>query len=45
MIQAVTALHRDSDTKDSIADTIACGLVLLLIRWRRIRRQREARQE
>jgi VanZ family protein len=45
LVQAVPALHRDSDVKDWIADTLACGLVLLLIRWRRIRRQREARQE
>lgn len=45
LVQAVPALHRDSDVKDWIADTLACGLVLLLIRWRRIRRRREARQE
>jgi hypothetical protein len=45
LVQAIPALHRDSDVKDWIADTLACGLVLLLIRWRRILRQREARQE
>lgn len=45
LVQAVPALHRDSDIKDWIADTLACGLVLLLIRWRRLRKQREARQE
>jgi VanZ family protein len=44
-VQAIPALHRDSDVKDWIADTLACGVVLLLIRWRRIRRRREARQE
>src|SRR5438270_5179503 len=44
LVQAVPALHRDSDIKDWIADTLASGLVLLLIRWRRIRRQREPRQ-
>src|SRR3954451_10973604 len=45
LVQAIPALHRDSDVKDWIADTLACGLVLLLISWRRIRRQREARQQ
>jgi VanZ family protein len=35
VVQAIPALHRDSDVKDWIADTIACGVVLLLIRWRR----------
>jgi VanZ family protein len=45
LAQAIPALHRDSDIKDWIADTLACGLVLLLIHWRRTRKQREARQE
>lgn len=36
VVQAIPALHRDSDVKDWIADTIACGLVLLLVGlWRR----------
>ena len=36
VVQAIPALHRDSDVKDWIADTIACGLVLLIIGlWRR----------
>ena len=42
-VQAIPALHRDSDVKDWIADTLACALVLLLIRWLRTRRPREAR--
>ena len=37
VIQAIPALHRDSDAVDWVADTIACGLVLLLIGWRRRR--------
>jgi VanZ family protein len=45
VVQAIPALHRDSDIKDWIADTLAAGLVLLLIRWKRLRRGREARQE
>jgi VanZ family protein len=45
LVQAIPALHRDSDIKDWIADTLACGLVLFLIRWRRVRKQREARPE
>lgn len=35
VVQAIPALHRDSDVLDWIADTIACGAVLLLVRWRR----------
>lgn len=35
-VQAIPALHRDSDVKDWIADTIACALVLMAVRlWRR----------
>ena len=45
VVQAIPALHRDSDVKDWIADVIAAALVLLLIRWRRTRNRREARQE
>ena len=45
VVQAIPALHRDSDIKDWVADTAAAALVLLLIRWRRARRRREARQE
>lgn len=39
-VQAIPALNRDSDVRDWIADTIACGLVLglaALLRWRRRR--------
>jgi peptidoglycan/LPS O-acetylase OafA/YrhL len=32
LVQAIPALHRDSDPLDWIADTIACGAVLLLMR-------------
>jgi VanZ family protein len=35
IVQAIPALHRDSDVKDWIADTLACGLVLLIVWWRR----------
>ena len=44
-VQSIPSLHRDSDIKDWIADTLACGLVLALIYWRRARKQREASQE
>jgi hypothetical protein len=44
LVQAIPALHRDSDVKDWVADTLACGLVLFLIRWRRARKLREAEQ-
>jgi VanZ family protein len=33
VVQAIPALHRDSDLLDWIADTLACGAVLLLVRW------------
>jgi len=33
IVQAIPALHRDSDVLDWLADTIACTLVLLAIRW------------
>ena len=35
IVQAIPALQRDSDYRDWIADTIACGVALLLAhRWR-----------
>jgi hypothetical protein len=37
LCQAIPALNRDSDPIDWIADTLACGLVLLLVAWRRRR--------
>jgi VanZ family protein len=39
-VQAIPAIHRDSDVKDWLADTVAAGLVLVLIRWRRTRHSR-----
>jgi peptidoglycan/LPS O-acetylase OafA/YrhL len=41
LVQAIPAIHRDSDVKDWIADTLACGAVLLLVRWRRARKRGE----
>src|SRR5215212_9586394 len=38
LVQAIPALHRDSDPIDWLADTVACALVLLLVRWWRARR-------
>lgn len=32
-VQAIPALNRDSDVVDWIADTLAAGVALLLIRW------------
>jgi VanZ family protein len=40
VVQAIPALRRDSDIKDWIADTVACGAVLLIVRWRRSRKNR-----
>jgi len=35
LVQAIPALGRDSDVKDWIADTFACGVALLVVRlWR-----------
>ena len=31
--QAIPMLHRDSDPLDWLADTVACGLVILALRW------------
>ena len=45
VFQAIPALHRDSDVKDWVADTVAAAVVLLLVRWWRSRRRREAAQE
>ena len=33
VVQAIPALHRDSDVLDWLADTAAVGAVLLLVRW------------
>jgi VanZ family protein len=44
VVQAIPALNRDSDITDWIADTIACGLVLLFVHWRRTRARAEAGQ-
>jgi VanZ family protein len=33
--QAIPALHRDSDPLDWVADTVAAGVVLLILRWLR----------
>ena len=37
VVQAIPALHRDSDVLDWLADTAAVSVMLLLIRWRRSR--------
>ena len=37
-VQAIPALHRDSDVLDWIADTVAVIVVMLLIQWWRFRR-------
>ena len=37
LVQAVPALHRDSSVVDWIADTLACGVVLLAVNWWRAR--------
>jgi VanZ family protein len=34
VVQAIPALHRDSDVRDWLADTVAVAVVLLIIRWR-----------
>jgi VanZ family protein len=38
LVQAIPALQRDSDINDWIADTFACGIALLAVRWWRLRR-------
>jgi VanZ family protein len=35
IVQAIPALHRDSDALDWLVDTLACGAALVLMRWRR----------
>ena len=36
LVQAIPALHRDSDVKDWVADTVASAIVLLIVAlWRR----------
>ncbi|MGN6058034.1 MAG: VanZ family protein [Sphingomicrobium sp.] len=37
VVQAIPALGRDSDVKDWMADTFACGVALLVVRWWRSR--------
>jgi hypothetical protein len=37
VVQAIPALHRDSDLLDWLADTAAVAVVLLLVRWWRSR--------
>jgi hypothetical protein len=37
VVQAIPALHRDSDVLDWLADTIAAATALLLVRWWRSR--------
>jgi VanZ family protein len=38
VVQAIPALHRDSDFWDWVADTAAVVVVLLVVRWWRARR-------
>lgn len=33
VLQAIPSLHRDSDPLDWIADTVACLVVVLAVRW------------
>ncbi|HEX5237168.1 MAG TPA: hypothetical protein VFW39_01730 [Sphingomicrobium sp.] len=37
LIQAIPVLHRDSDFWDWVADTVAVGAALLIVRWWRTR--------
>jgi hypothetical protein len=37
IVQAIPALHRDSDPLDWLADTVAVAAVLLVVRWWRSR--------
>ncbi|MFL6721856.1 MAG: hypothetical protein ACJ8FT_08670 [Sphingomonas sp.] len=39
-VQAIPALHRDSDVLDWLADTAAAAAILLIVRWRREGRPR-----
>lgn len=36
IVQAIPAVHRDSDVVDWLADTVAAGVVLGLVYWRRL---------
>jgi len=40
IVQAIPLLQRDSDVKDWVADTVACGAALLLVRLWRSRKAR-----
>ena len=40
IVQAIPSLHRDSDPLDWLADTIACAIVILALRWWTRRRSR-----
>lgn len=42
LVQAIPVLHRDSDVLDWLADTVACGLALLIVGWWRARKRRQA---
>ena len=37
VVQAIPMLHRDSDPLDWVADTVACALVVIAVRWWRAR--------
>lgn len=39
LVQAVPALHRNSDPVDWIADSVAAALILVILRWPRARRK------
>ena len=41
LVQAIPALHRDSDVLDWVADTVAATLVLVALRWWRSRAKRK----
>jgi VanZ family protein len=41
IVQAIPVLHRDSDVLDWLADTVAAGVVLLLVHWWRRRASRK----
>jgi hypothetical protein len=41
LLQAIPALHRDSDPVDWLADTIACAVAVGLVSWWRMRPRRE----
>ena len=40
LVQAIPALHRDSDVLDWVADTVAAGIVLVGVSWWRARSKR-----